>query len=305
MTSESDGAKVKLPRQSRELEILVAKIQRQLAPDAEVQHDVKLPGRISQRERQIDVLVRQPIGQYEMMIVLECKDHGRRVDVKGVEEFHGLLDDVGAHKGALVSPKGFSKAAKARAAAWKIDLYSPVDTDPHKWQAKVSVPAICDFRGARIALGFNCSMPMPFRLPEDFFSSSVARDPGDNAELGTPLSAALSRWNDGEFPTDPGEHRDLLPYGRDIVLVDNGYGQQLPVTITAHLFVERRLYFGSMPIQKISGFKDELSGKVISNVFTLGILDPNEIEKTWAAIASEADAPQTPVMILTGLIGYN
>src|SRR5438105_6997006 len=58
---------------SRELEILVAKIQAQLAPDAEVVHDVKLEGRQSRRPRQIDVLVRQKIGQYEMVIVLDCK----------------------------------------------------------------------------------------------------------------------------------------------------------------------------------------------------------------------------------------
>ena len=65
----------------------------------EVIHDAKLPGRKSQRTRQIDVLVRQKIGQYEMLIVLDCKDYARPVDVKGVEEFHGLLDDVGANCG--------------------------------------------------------------------------------------------------------------------------------------------------------------------------------------------------------------
>ena len=82
----------------RELEILVAKIQKQLAPDAEVLHNVKLDGRLSRTRRQIDVLVRQRIGQYEMAIVLECKDSARPIDVKGVEEFSGLVEDVGAQK---------------------------------------------------------------------------------------------------------------------------------------------------------------------------------------------------------------
>jgi len=31
-----------------------------------------------------DVLVRQKIGQYEMLIVLDCKDYAKPVDVKGV-----------------------------------------------------------------------------------------------------------------------------------------------------------------------------------------------------------------------------
>ena len=66
------------------LEILVSRIQQQLAPDAEVIHNANLPGRKSNRSRQIDVLVRQKIGQYEMLIVLDCKDYAKPVDVKGV-----------------------------------------------------------------------------------------------------------------------------------------------------------------------------------------------------------------------------
>ena len=81
----------------RDLETLVARIQAQLAPDAEVKHDVRLVGRSTGAKRQIDVLVRQIIGQYEMLIAIECKDYGRPVDVKAVEEFHGLCDDVGVH----------------------------------------------------------------------------------------------------------------------------------------------------------------------------------------------------------------
>jgi hypothetical protein len=99
---------------SRDLELLVAKIQQQLAPKAEVLHDVKLDGRQSKTKRQIDVLVRENIGQYEIRIIIDCKDYKKPVDVKGVEEFYGLLHDVGAHKGVLVCPKGFSEAAKTR-----------------------------------------------------------------------------------------------------------------------------------------------------------------------------------------------
>ena len=101
-----------MAKDSRDLEILVSKIQKQLAPDADVVHDARLPGRKSNRDRQIDVLVRQKIGQYEMLIVLDCKDSARPVNVKGVEEFHGLLDDVGAHKGALVCPQRFYGGGK-------------------------------------------------------------------------------------------------------------------------------------------------------------------------------------------------
>jgi hypothetical protein len=59
---------------SRDLELPVAKIQQQLAPQAEVLHDVTLDGRLSKRKRQIDVLVRELIGQYEIKIIIDCKE---------------------------------------------------------------------------------------------------------------------------------------------------------------------------------------------------------------------------------------
>lgn len=156
---------------SRELELLVAKIQQQLAPDAEVLHDVMLDGRASRRKRQIDVLVRERIGQYEINIIIDCKDYNRPVDVKGVEEFYGLLTDVGAQKGVLVCPKGFTETAKTRAEGFQIDLYSPVDTDIHKWRMRVTIPALCDFRKVAMAFQFSMSAPVPIKLAGDFYST--------------------------------------------------------------------------------------------------------------------------------------
>jgi predicted helicase len=149
---------------SRNLELLIQRIQQQLSPTAEVLHNVYLPGRISKIDRQIDVLVRQKIGQYEMLIVLDCKDHARPIDVTGVEAFLGLLKDVGAHKGVLICPTGFSAAANEMARANSVDLYSPVDTEPHKWQALITVPLVCDFRSAGIGFSLSTTVPKPFRM---------------------------------------------------------------------------------------------------------------------------------------------
>lgn len=288
---------------SAALEILVAKIQRQLSPGAEVIHNAHLPGRNSKVERQIDVLVRQRIGQYEMLIAIDAKDHSRPVDVKGVEEFKGLLNDVGAHKGALVCPKGFTPAAKERARGWQMDLYSPVDTDPHKWQARISAPVLCDFREAMIALRLSCSAPVPLLLPYDMRGLEVYNS-GDRSRLGSPIETALEKWEMGEYPSDPGEHKNLPIYKTKDVLVANGHGQLAPVELTVSLHVRQTLYFGQLPIKRLSGFKDELSGGIITNAITTGIIDPNEIEASWMKLDA-LDQLQSPVLFrLTGLIGY-
>jgi hypothetical protein len=287
---------------SRDLEILVSKIQKQLAPDAEVIHNARLPGRKSHRDRQIDVLVRQAIGQYEMLIVLDCKDYARPVDVKGVEEFYGLIDDVGAHKGALVCPQGFTSAAKERAAGLQIDLYSPIDTDPHKWQVRVAIPATCDFRRAKMSFGIQWSAPKRVSIPNEFWRDCVVLK-ANMKQLGTALDVAMRQWNSGVFETTPGQHPPQNIFDEP-VLIDSGYNDVVPVELTVGLWIQQALYFGHMPISRISGFKDELSGKVITNAFTIGLLSPDEVEQSWLRVKSEAEIPVSPVLRLNGLVGW-
>jgi hypothetical protein len=286
----------------KELEELVARIQRQLAPHSEVIHNTKLFGRQSKRMRQIDVLVKDKIAQFAINIVIDCKDYKSPVDVKGVEEFYGLLDDVGAQKGVLVCPKGFTQTAKTRAEGLQIDLYSPVDTDPHKWQVKISMPALCDFRNAAISFGVSCSAPVPMRIEATFFNNEAfSKQNGKN--LGSITGYAIEKWNSGGFPTDVGSHENL-PIFDEEVTTDNGYGMQVPMLLYVGLYVTRDLYFGQQPITKISGFKDEIKGGVIANAFQVGMLDPDEVEKTWQKITTEAEAPIRPVITMTGLVGW-
>jgi hypothetical protein len=192
----------------KELEKLVARIQQQLAPTSEVIHNTKLMGRRTRRMRQIDVLVKHKVAQFDINIIIDCKDYKHPVDVKGVEEFCGLFDDVGAQKGVLVCPKGFTDTAKIRAEGLQIDLYSPVDTDPHKWQVKVAIPALCDFRSAAISFGIMFSAPLPICILPGFFNNPVfSKQTGKH--LGTIAGCAVERWNNGGFPTGVGEHANL------------------------------------------------------------------------------------------------
>ncbi|WP_292235178.1 restriction endonuclease [Mesorhizobium sp.] len=292
-----------MAKQSTELELLVAKIQQDLAPSAEVVHNAYLPGRYSETKRQIDVLVRQKVGQYDIQIVIDCKDYNKPVDVKGVEEFAGLANDVGAQKGVLVCPKGFTEAAKKLAQKLQIDLYSPVDTDPHKWTARVTVPALCDYRSASIAFGISMSAPYPFKFPQEFYKTSEIYSE-DGSLLGNAFDNAISKWDRGGFPIDVGEHKELPIFDTLGVFMDNGYGMKVPVEIYAHTIVTRQLYFGQYPIKKISGFKDEIAGGVIANAFTVGLLDPEHVEHQWKKLDDESEAPIVPVLKLTGLVAW-
>lgn len=283
----------------KQLEELVAEIQRQLAPGAKVAHNATLPGYDSETLRQIDVLVEQSVGQFQMLIVIDCKDYKQPVNVKGVEEFIGLVKDVRAHQGSLVSARGFTRSAKKVARRANIALYSPVDTAPHKWQTRVALPVLCEFRSASLSFGIRTSARVPFRLQEDFVSSLMVCDEA-GSELGTCEEIALTRWNRGEYPTEIGAHDDL-PIFPVVPHVDNGYGLQMPVELTVSLVVERRRYYGHLPLNEIRGLRDEQTGAVHTNAFTTGILSAVEVENQWQLLAMDEHPPGPVAIAIMGL----
>jgi len=290
----------KLKPDWEQLEHLVVSIQQQLSPDATVSHNVKLDGIDSETKRQIDVLVEQNIGQYQMRIVIDCKDYSKPVDVKGIEEFQGLVQDVRAQKGALVCPSGYTKSAKRRAKKLQIDLYSPVDTDPHKWQAVISAPVLCDFRNVFMGFAIKCSAPKPIIIPQEFYNLPVQDENG--VILGTALEVAQQNWNDGVFPSDVGEHNDVSIFGDKTVLIDNGYDDTIEVTLEVRLLVKRQLYLGHLPIDSLKGLKDEHSGHVVTNAFTTGVLDPLYVQNNWKKVIESEKLEFEPVF---KVVGYN
>lgn len=84
-------------------------------PDAEITLDARKIGLYSKIERQIDILVEQYIAGNRLSIALDGKYYNKKVDVKAVESFIGMLEDIGAHKGLLISNKGFTEGAYNRA----------------------------------------------------------------------------------------------------------------------------------------------------------------------------------------------
>jgi hypothetical protein len=284
------------------LEHLVAMIQRQLSPDASVRHNVMLDGIDSETKRQIDVLVEQNIGQHTMRIVIDCKDYSKPVDIKGIEEFHGLVQDVRAHKGALVCPAGFTKSALKRAKKLQIDLYRPVSTGTHKWQARVTAPVLCDFRSSYMSFGIKCSAPKPLTLPHDFYNLPVCDMEGN--QLGSSLATAQAKWDNGQLPSEPGEHERVSIFGDTKVLIDNGHNDSVEVELTVGLFVKQDLYLGHLPIEDINGLKDEYTGAVVTNAFTLGGLNPQEVERTWKQVEDVNSLEFEPLFRVVGYDCY-
>lgn len=125
-------------------ERIVASLQVEAADmESSVTPNAQLVGSISGARRQIDVLIDSRWeGDIERRVIFDAKRRSRKVDVKDVEEFEGLMRDVNAARGVLVCTKGYTKAAKRRSEE-RIDIqilneneaaefdYSAVDPCPH------------------------------------------------------------------------------------------------------------------------------------------------------------------------------
>jgi hypothetical protein len=101
----------------RDYENGVADVLAFLAGDsATVERNVRLPGRRSGRSRQIDVLVRGRIfDMTDATLIVDCKRRRKPVDVKAVESFIGMVEDVGADVGIIMSTAGSTGTARERA----------------------------------------------------------------------------------------------------------------------------------------------------------------------------------------------
>jgi hypothetical protein len=83
--------------------------------DTTIVPNAKIKGSISERSRQIDILIDSKYGDSNKRIIIDTKYQNRPIDIKQVEQFEGMMRDVNAQRGILVCPNGYTKSAFRRA----------------------------------------------------------------------------------------------------------------------------------------------------------------------------------------------
>ena len=111
-------------------------------PTSTIRHDVRLAGTLSGTSRQIDVLVEEQLPSGQVRTAIDAKQRARRIDVKEIESFIGLLRDIGVARGIVVSASGYTEAALARAFRDDVDLDLDIFTleEFQRWQAAGAIP---------------------------------------------------------------------------------------------------------------------------------------------------------------------
>ncbi len=96
-----------------EYELFVKHLVEELSAESgvEVCHQRQYQGRISGRAIKIDVSFETEVIGSKILVLVECKNYNKAVPVDDVEEFHSKIDDIGAHKGIIVTTVGYQEGA--------------------------------------------------------------------------------------------------------------------------------------------------------------------------------------------------
>lgn len=140
MKSEQDNpASVnETPKWLRYERLVASLIANQLSTAYCVTPNAKIQGKISERSRQIDVLIdERHNSDNRQRIIVDAKARTRKIDVTHVEAFRGLMEDVEATHGYLICPHGYTSAAERRAQESVSIRLLPLDRlegfDPSTW----------------------------------------------------------------------------------------------------------------------------------------------------------------------------
>lgn len=120
-------------------ERLVARLMaHQVSTEYCVTPNASVRGAITGIRRQIDVLIEtRHDTDNTRRIIVDAKRRKRKIDVKDVETFRGMMEDVGATHGYLVCPCGHTPAAERRAQTAVSICLLPLDRledfDPSSW----------------------------------------------------------------------------------------------------------------------------------------------------------------------------
>ena len=96
---------------------------KEIYPNVKISYNQKIVGRYSKVERQIDVLIEGRIAGKKIRLVIDGKYYSKNVDVKEVDSFISMIEDINAIQGILITSKGYSEAAINRA------YYGPTDIE--------------------------------------------------------------------------------------------------------------------------------------------------------------------------------
>lgn len=260
----------------KKFEELAFEIQQKLSPNAMVKLNDKIRGK-SGRSREIDISIRQKIGQFDLLVVIDCKDYKNPVDIKAVESFIGYMFDVGANQGALVSSSGYTKSAIDRAKIAGVNLYHLGNTLSEDITKTVGIPSLCFVSNLKKpSTQISFSHPKRFEIHTSLIIYNSKREP-----LGTEQEILENWWFNKTTLFEPGLYKEYIINNNELFLLSGD--DLISIELKANFFVEKLIFYRVQPIQFI-GYKDVIKDIYNMQQITLDSLSIESLQKDWILI---------------------
>jgi Restriction endonuclease len=282
----------------RRFENVVAEITRDLSPfGAEVLQDQRLIGLITGVPRQIDILVRTPSDAGDVTLVVDCKDHKAPVDVKDMEAFLGLLEDVGANRGAIVSALGFSEAAIKRAVRRGVDPLTYIDVESVDWPSQVAAPVMIEQFSplASFSFAFPVGMSGPISLSDLQPTANLQDERGE--PVGTPASLFAAIWNDGRAFSPQQTIYNNLSLTAERTFIGKHRGP-IEVVVTASVRLAKTVFFEHVPLVQLRGLARLDQSSIQTRKVSFERIRFLDVETRWKVLSGQDELSVKPVLKL-------
>lgn len=106
----------------RRYEKLISNRLEQKFPGCSITFDDSIFGVFSKTDRQIDISIRGELAGNKILGIVDCKYYSQKINVKAVEGFLGMLEDLNANIGIMITNNGYSKASINRSSVTNLKL---------------------------------------------------------------------------------------------------------------------------------------------------------------------------------------
>lgn len=253
-----------------------AGVLQKLRPNEKVQHNVKLLGKLSKKDRQIDVLV-EP-SDFDLLI-FECKDHARPIDLDTFSVFTGILEDIGAKKAAMVSNSSYTDGVKNLATAKNIDLLHLIDTGDPQIRTYLKAPVLLiDSKLKSFQMSFETTTA---------FTEGMSPDPVIQGQhfTGQGRDYIKHLWNNTELLSEESGNFEFVLENVTVLSVN---GNPIHMDKIRFIYdVAKEHYLGDLEIINTQGIYNVKDSSFQTKSLETAPLNAYEVEKVWKLVPEE------------------
>jgi len=249
-------------------------------PKDRVEHNVKLLGKLSKKNRQIDILVEPK--EFDLLM-FECKDHKRPISLDVFGAFTSLIEDVRVKKVAMVSNSPYSNGVQNLAKSKNIDLLHVVDTDDPKIRTRLKASVLLSdsqLKGFRMKFQSISNLQDGISIYPDKIIIQSQEFKGNGHDYLKFL------WNKTDkLSQETGNF--TLEIENALILSISGKPIQMD-KITFFYRVLKEHFLGDLEVVNTSGIYNVREKSYQTKSFETAKLVPHKVEKIWKIIPEEA-----------------